>query len=64
MPHLGMPTAWMMKITTWQKKTKKKKKKLTELSVLKQEAAPRVTSFINGGKDLIDLLRDTSKKHG
>lgn len=36
-PHLGIPTAWMMKITTWQKNTKKKKKKLKELSVLKKE---------------------------
>lgn len=41
-PQLGMPTAWMMKITTWQKNTKKKKKKLTELSVLKKEERSKV----------------------
>lgn len=37
LPQLGMPTAWMIKMTTWQKKTKKKKKKLTELSDLKKD---------------------------
>lgn len=42
-PQPGMPTAWMMKITTWQKNTKKKKKKLTELSVLKKEENTGVT---------------------
>lgn len=34
-PHLGMPTDWMTNNTTWQKNTKKNKKKLKELSVLK-----------------------------
>lgn len=33
-PQPGMPTVWMMLITTWAMKTKKKAMKLKELSVL------------------------------
>lgn len=33
-PHLGMPTVWIMYTATWKKNTKKKKKKLKELSDL------------------------------
>lgn len=33
-PHPGMPTVWMILMTTWAMKTKKKAMKLKELSVL------------------------------
>lgn len=45
LPQWGMPTDWMMKITTWQKNTKKKKKKLKELSVLNKEKETHHSSF-------------------
>lgn len=44
LPHLGMPTVWMMYTATWKKNTKKKKKKLKELSDLRE------------GKDTKDAL--------
>ena len=46
-PHPGMPTAWMMKITTWQKNTKKKEKKLKELSDLEGESTDVTHSWLN-----------------
>lgn len=36
-PQPGMPTVWIMLITTWAMKTKKKAMKLKELSVLQGE---------------------------
>lgn len=45
LPQWGMPIDWMMKITTWQKNTKKKKKKLKELSVLKKRKKTHPLNF-------------------
>lgn len=59
LPHLGMPTAWMKKIATWQKNTKKKKKKLKELSVLKNDKHKISLRKIKKAKILTTVLYHT-----
>lgn len=61
-PQLGMPTAWMMKITTWQKNTKKKKKKLKELSLLKMRRKKKKNHYLLG-KSLQQMSEDECLLH-